>query len=107
MDLEHGILTVRDTKFGKSRHVPIHESTQHILVEYAHRRNELINPPCSEYFLVAERGGRLLPQYVHPVFLRLSRQIGLRDPNASSGPRLHDFRHTFAVNTLLRWYRAG
>jgi integrase len=61
------------------------------------RRDELINPPCSEYFLVAERGGRLLPQYVSHVFLRLSRQIGLRAPNASSGPRIHDFRHSFAV----------
>jgi|TARA_R110000868_G_scaffold196864_7_gene442922 integrase len=107
VDLEHGILTVRDTKFGKSRYVPIHESTQRILVEYDHRRNELVNPPCSEYFLVAERGGRLLPQYVYPVFLRLSRQIGLRAQSANSGPRLHDFRHTFAVNTLLRWYRTG
>jgi integrase len=42
VDLEHGILTVRDTKFGKSRYVPIHESTQRILVEYDHRRNELV-----------------------------------------------------------------
>jgi integrase len=107
VDLENGILTVCDTKFGKSRYVPIHESTQRILVEYSQRRDSLINPPRSDYFLVAERGGRLLSQYVYPVFLRLSRQIGLRDPSASSGPRLHDFRHSFAVNTLLRWYRTG
>jgi len=107
VDLENCILTIRDTKFGKSRYVPIHASTQRILVEYDRRRDELINPPCSEYFLVAERGGRLLPQYVSRVFLRLSRQIGLRAPNASSGPRIHDFRHSFAVNTLLQWYRTG
>jgi integrase/recombinase XerD len=37
----------------------------------------------------------------------LSRQIGLRDSNSSKGPRLHDFRHRFAVQTLLQWYRAG
>jgi integrase len=107
VDLESGILTIRDTKFGKSRYVPIHESTQRILIEYARRRDELINPPCSEYFLVAECGGRLLTQYVYRVFWLLSRQIGLRGPNSSSGPRLHDFRHSFAVNTLLQWYRAG
>jgi integrase len=107
VDLESGILTIRDTKFGKSRYVPIHESTQRILIEYARRRDEFINPPCSEYFLVAERGGRLLPQYVYRVFWLLSRQIGLRGPNSSSGPRLHDFRHSFAVNTLLQWYRTG
>ena len=55
VDLENGILTIRDTKFGKSRYIPIHESTQRVLVEYARRRDDLINPPCSEYFLVAER----------------------------------------------------
>lgn len=107
VDLEGCILTVRDTKFGKSRHVPIHASTQRVLIEYARRRDAHIDPPCSEYFLVAERGGRLLPQYVSPVFLRLSREIGLREPTARSGPRMHDFRHRFAVATLLQWYRSG
>jgi integrase len=107
VDLENGILTIRDTKFGKSRYVPIHESTQCILLDYARRRDSIINPARTEYFLVAERGGRLLPQYVSRVFLRLSRQIGLRGKSASSGPRIHDFRHSFAVNTLLQWYRTG
>jgi integrase len=107
VDLDGCILTVRDTKFGKSRYVPIHASTQRVLIEYVRRREEHINPPCSDYFLVAERGGRLLPQYVYPVFLRLSRQIGLRKPTACSGPRIHDFRHRFAVMTLLQWYRSG
>jgi hypothetical protein len=40
-------------------------------------------------------------------FYRLSRQIGLRGPSASHGPRLHDMRHRFALKTLLRWYRSG
>lgn len=107
VDLEGGILTVRDTKFGKSRHVPIHASTQRVLVEYARRRDTHINPACSEYFLVAERGGRLFPQHVSIVFCRLSRQIGLREPTALTGPRIHDFRHRFAVTTLLQWYQSG
>ncbi len=107
VDLENSILTIRDTKFGKSRYIPIHGSTRQILSEYARRRDEMINPSCSDYFLVAERGGRLFPTYVYPLFLRLSRQIGLRGSNDSKGPRLHDFRHSFAVNTLLRWYKTG
>jgi integrase len=41
------------------------------------------------------------------MFVKVSRQIGLRGPADSHGPRLHDFRHRFAVNTLLRWYRRG
>jgi integrase len=44
---------------------------------------------------------------VHRTFYKLSRQIGLRGPQASHGPRLHDFRHRFAVETLLEWYRSG
>jgi integrase len=44
---------------------------------------------------------------VHRTFYALSRQIGLRDPSASHGPRLHDFRHRFAMQTLLHWYRGG
>ena len=40
-------------------------------------------------------------------FVKLSRQVGLRGPSDSRGPRLHDLRHRFAVETLLRWYRAG
>jgi hypothetical protein len=56
---------------------------------------------------VAERGGRLLHQYVHRVFWRLSREIGLRRRGDHTGPRVHDFRHRFAIRTLLDWYREG
>lgn len=107
VDLDQGLLTVRNTKFGKSRWVPLHSSTQQVLMEYARRRDIHIYPRRSPYFLVAERGGQLLPQYVYRVFWQLSRQIGLRDPSAHSGPRLHDLRHRFAVTTLLNWYRSG
>jgi len=107
VDLETGILTIRDTKFGKSRLVPLHRSTQRVLLDYARRRDAHIGAPRSPYFLVAERGGQLLRQYVDRVFWRLSRQTGLRGALAHTGPRLHDFRHRFAVATLLGWYRSG
>lgn len=107
VDLEKGILTIRDTKFGKSRLVPLHRSTQGVLLDYARRRDAHLGAPRSPYFLVAERGGRLLRQYVDRVFWRLSRQIGLRSASAHTGPRLHDFRHYFAVTTLISWYRSG
>jgi integrase/recombinase XerD len=41
------------------------------------------------------------------IFRELSRQIGIRKPGVRNGPRLHDFRHRFAIETLLRWYRRG
>lgn len=107
VDLEQGILTIHGTKFGKSRLVPLHPTTTAMLRRYAKRRDAYLDPPTSPYFFVAEQGGRLLHQYVYRVFWQLSRQIGLRKPSASTGPRIHDFRHRFAVYTLVRWYRSG
>ncbi len=107
VDLEQGILTIRGTKFGKSRLVPIHPTTRDVLLDYAARRDECSARKSGAYFFVAERGGQLLIQYVHAVFRNLSRQIGFRSPTDHTGPRLHDFRHRFAVETLLRGYRRG
>ena len=107
VNLEAGVLTVRLTKFGKSRLVPLHPTTSAALRNYAQRRDVHCASPCDPHFFVAERGGPLLHQYVHRVFWRLSREIGLRRPGDHSGPRLHDFRHRFAICTLLGWYREG
>jgi len=107
VDLERGILTIRGTKFGKSRFVPLHPTACCALRRYAKRRDFLVWPPRSPHFFVAERGGQLLIQYVHRVFWRLSGEIGLRTATQHRGPRVHDFRHTFAVKTLLQCHRSG
>ncbi len=107
VDLDQGVLTIRQSKFGKSRLVPLHATTVAVLKDYSARRDAHMDPPRSPYFFVAKEGGRLLHQYVHRVFWRLSRQIGLRRKGQRNGPRVHDLRHRFAVTTLLRWYRAG
>jgi integrase len=107
VDLEAGVLTVRLTKFGKSRLLPLHPTTSAALRNYAQRRDAHCASPCAPHFFIAERGGPLLHQYVHRVFWRLSREIGLRRPGDHSGPRVHDFRHRFAIWTLLGWYREG
>jgi integrase len=107
VDLKTGILTIRDAKFGKTRLIPVHRTTRSVLRRYEQRRDAHLDPPRSPYFFVAERGGRLLIQYVYGVFWRLSRQIGLRSSSDHTGPRLHDFRHRFAVQTLLNAYRSG
>ncbi len=107
VDLEEGVLTVRETKFGKSRLVPLHPTARVALHSYAERREAHLGSHCGPHFFVAERGGRLLHQYVHRVFWRLSREIGLRGPGDRSGPRVHDLRHRFAVRTLLTWHREG
>jgi integrase len=107
VDLDQGVLTIRRSKFGKSRLVPLHATTVAILRDYSARRDAHLAQPRSPYFFVAEQGGRLLHQYVHRVFWQLSRQIGLRQKGQRHGPRIHDLRHRVAVKTLLRWYRAG
>jgi integrase len=107
VDLTAGLLTIRGTKFGKSRLVPIHTSTQHVLAAYAARRDRFLAGRPATHFFVSRRGTRLDGGDVHRTFYALSRHIGLRGPTASHGPRLHDFRHRFAVQTLVQWYRAG
>ena len=103
VDLNRGILTVRRTKFGKTRMLPLHASTLEALRRYVDRRDRLF--PRTRSFFVSERGTRLTVWSVEKTFVLLSRQIGLRSPEDSYGPRLHDLRHRFAVQTLLRWYR--
>jgi integrase len=107
VDLKAGVLTIRGAKFGKTRLVPLHPSTGRVLARYAARRDRHLagRPPGA--FFVSGRGTRLDGGAVRRTFYAVSRQTGLRGATASRGPRLHDFRHRFAVETLLRWYRAG
>jgi integrase len=102
-----GLLTVHQSKFGKSRLVPLHRSVVKVLLTYARRRNRIFAGGPESPFLVTSRGTRLERANVTTIFHTLSRQIGIRRPGGGPGPRLHDFRHRFAVETLLSWYRAG
>lgn len=77
------------------------------LVEYSRLRSRIFIRPKSPSFFVSERGTRLTQWSVRYTFVKLSREIGLRAPHDSHGPRVHDMRHTFAVKTLLRWYQTG
>jgi integrase len=92
VDLKKGVLTIRGTKFGKSRLVPIHSSTRKVLSDYASRRDRFLGRRPATFF-VSGRGTRLDGAEVRRTFYFLSRQIGLRGPTDSHGPRLHDFRH--------------
>lgn len=108
VDLRAGVLTIRGAKFGKSRLVPLHASTCSVLADYIARREQVwANRPVSSYLFVSGLGNRLDGGDIRRTFYALSRQIGLRGPSDSRGPRLHDMRHGFASKTLLRWYRAG
>jgi integrase/recombinase XerD len=107
LDRSQGILTIRGAKFGKSRLVPLHATTQEVLTDYGNRRDLRFGLRSEAFFFVNKNGNRLDKGEVHRMFYVLSRQIGLRAVDASRGPRLHDFRHRFAVETLVQWYRSG
>jgi len=106
VDLSEGVLTIRGAKFGKSRLVPLHSSTCAVLLKYAKRRDKIFALPVT-YFFVTGSGTKLWKGNLSAIFRELSRRIGIRNPGVRHGPRLHDFRHRFAIETLLRWYRTG
>ena len=109
VDLANGVLTVRDSKFGKSRYIPLHESTSLALGRFAARRDRLCPAPRDPAFFLNESGTRITDWTLRWTFVRLSRRTGLREPARSNGdgPRLIDMRHSFAVGTRVRWYREG
>jgi integrase/recombinase XerD len=107
VDLAHGVLTVRNTKFGKSRELPVHSSTVQALRGYARQRDRLCPEPSTPAVLVSAAGTRLLYCAVHCTFKKLRDHAGVRPRSATCRPRIHDFRHAFAVRTVLDWYRAG
>ena len=104
-DLNTGVLTIKETKFRKSRLVPVHPSTLHALRHYSKFRNSYHLGANSKMFFLAEKGAPLNYRGVLYIFLKLSRELGWRDANKK--PRIHDFRHAFAVRRLLRWYDEG
>jgi len=107
VDLHNDILTIRQSKYQKTRLVPIHSSTSKVLRAYARRRDHVFRPRRSESFFVTVFGKRPTHGVVNITFIQLSRQTGLRGPKARTGPRIHDMRHTFAVRTLIELYRNG
>lgn len=111
VDLENGILSIRQSKFGKSRFVPLDPSTRDALRQYAEERDALCLRPRSSAFFLSEHGMRVHGGAARRTFAVLSCAIGLRPPRVGRhlgrGARLQDFRHSFATQRLVEWYRAG
>lgn len=101
------VLTVRNSKYGKSREVLVHPSTVDALRAYDRQRDRLTPRRCAPSFLVSTRGTRLSHETVQPTVRKLLHLAGLERPSSSPQPKLHGLRHTFAVNTLLAWYGDG
>jgi integrase len=99
-----GMIVVRDSKFGKSRLVPLHASAVAALAAYAEQRDRFRPRAQSPTFFVSTAGTALLYSDLCHTFRRLVDETGVGAPGR---PRMHDLRHTFAVKTLAGWYRDG
>lgn len=105
--LDTALITVANTKFGKSRLVPLHPATAGMLRRYAARRDELSPAPAADAFFLSSTCRPLLITSIDATFARLLGMAGITVPPGHARPRVHDLRHTMAVNTLLEWYRSG
>lgn len=111
VDLKFAMLTVRQTKFAKSRQLPLHLSTVEALARYRCLRNRLVRATTETPFFIGTRGQllgqRLGDRQVHRVFNDLRDQLGWVNRGAHDGPRIHDLRHSFAVRRVMLWHAQG
>ncbi|MFN7114465.1 MAG: tyrosine-type recombinase/integrase [Alphaproteobacteria bacterium] len=110
VDLETGVLTIQRGKLGKARMLPLSASTTARLTAYAVKRDRILGSR-PESFFVSDRGLRLTDCSARYNFAVVCQNIGLRPVQKYNrhgrGPRVHDLRHSFAVRTLINWYRTG
>lgn len=105
VDRHRAVLVIHKAKFGKSREIALHASSVTALEQYRRERARCVPHPRSPSFFVSTAGTRLIYQNVHATFLKLvyAAGLGARQPR----PTIHDLRHTFAIRTVLDWYREG
>lgn len=106
VNLETGVLTIIDSKYGKSRQVLLHASTVAALRDYSLLRDATPGTDRWLAFFVS-RNGRLIVNTIDYTFADLLPAAGIRCAPGEPHPRIHDFRHSFAIRTLLDWYRSG
>lgn len=106
VDLAGGLITIRETKFGKTRQLPIHASAVTPLRRYVDARNHLCPVRPAASFFISTAGTRLVYTNVRATFRGAitTAKIATTTPAA---PKMHALRHSFAVRTLLGWYRDG
>jgi len=109
LDLERQLFVIRQTKFGKSRLVPVGPRLlQRVRAYLAQRERAVGHPLTPDTPLFALRRGQAIhPGTLSQTFHHLVMRLGFFHGDGVVPPRLHDLRHSFAVGTLLRWYRTG
>ena len=105
VNLTDGVLTVNQGKFDLDRMIPLHPTTTAALADYAKLRERLCPAPQATAFFITPAGTALPASSVEFTFNKVTTRIGLRTPTAH--PRIHDLRHSFSVQTIIDWHRAG
>jgi len=105
VDLRAGVITIRHAKFDRPRLVPLHPTVTEALSRYAAERDRLCPRPRCRAFFVSSAGTRLDRSGVGKTLRQITTSLGMR--TESVHPRAHDLRHSFAVDTLIRWQRSG
>lgn len=104
IDGARGVIVVRGAKFNKTREVPVDTTTLTALLAFIRQRNRLRIPGHGSSLLISTTGARVRYTGFGHAFRRLLKTAGIEQ---RPSPRIHDLRHTFAVNTLCDWYRSG
>lgn len=108
VDLNRGVLTVREGKFGKDRLVPPALPLVERLRSYDAAVSAVVGPRRGDAsFFPSALGEPYRVGAVYTVFRQLLYRSGIPHRGEGKGPRVHDLRHSFAVHTMLRWYREG
>lgn len=107
LDVEQGLLTIRNGKFGKPRQLPLHTSSIGALSLYRDQRDQRHPTATTDALFLSTVGTRLISDNVTATFNKLVTDSGITWSSQRRRPRLHDLRHSLAVGTLLNWYRAG
>lgn len=107
VDLERGVLTVRQTKFNKSRQLPLHPSSIEALLRYRSVRNRYLSSGKDTPFFASANGSPLPSSTVHAVFARLRQQLAWSARGGHPRPRIHDLRHAFVVHRVMLWHERG
>lgn len=103
VDFGRGLLIIRETKFKKSRLVPLHPTTAQALRRYSHLRDRFHPAPRTDAFFLTVRGTRPAHSTVEGAFLKLRKQLAWLPTRGNRAPRIHDLRHTFACRRLILW----
>lgn len=107
VDLGAGLLVIRETKFRKSRLVPMHTTVGQAMRRFAARRDRDPDTRTAESFFVGAHGKSLPYSTVRSTFRHICRLLGWRSNGTLPRPRIHDLRHSFACRRLVGWYRDG